>query len=94
MFQPDLLKDKVIVITGGGTGLRASNAPSVPATGCQLVITSRPRAVPHEAADQMMAACGGEVFVWPCDVREPDAVDAMFGAIWTYFCANPARAGE
>ena len=87
MFQPDLLKDKVIVITGGGTGLGRSMGERFLQLGAKLAITSRRESVLREAADQMMAACGGEVFVWPCDVRDPEAVDAMFGAIWEHFGA-------
>ena len=85
VFQPDLLKDKVIVITGGGTGLGRSMGERFLQLGAQLAITSRCEPVLREAADQMMAAHGGEVFVQPCDVRDPDAVDAMFGAIWEHF---------
>ena len=91
MFRPDLLKDKVIVITGGGTGLGRSMGERFLQLGAKLAITSRREPVLREAADQMMAAVqtldahGGEVFVWPCDVRDPDAVDAMFGAIWEHF---------
>ncbi len=91
MFQPDLLKGKVIVITGGGTGLGRSMGERFLQLGAKLAITSRREPVLREAADQMMAAVqaldahGGEVFVQPCDVRDPEAVDAMFGAIWEHF---------
>src|SRR5512135_3659822 len=87
MFQPDMLKDKVIVITGGGTGLGRSMGERFLQLGAKLAITSRREPVLREAADQMMAAHGGEVFVTPCDVRDPEAVDAMFGAIWEHFSA-------
>jgi len=85
VFQPDLLQGKVIVITGGGTGLGRSMGERFLQLGAKLAITSRREPVLREAADQMMAAHGGEVFVCPCDVRDPDAVDAMFGAIWEHF---------
>ena len=85
MFQPDLLKDKVIVITGGGTGLGRSMGERFLELGAKLAITSRREHVLSDAASQMMAAHGGEVFFVPCDVRNPDAVETMLGAIWGHF---------
>jgi NAD(P)-dependent dehydrogenase (short-subunit alcohol dehydrogenase family) len=85
MFQPDLLKDKVIVVTGGGTGLGRSMSERFLQLGAKLAITSRREAVLSEAAAQMMATHGGEVFVVPCDVRNPDAVESMIAAVWDHF---------
>ena len=85
VFQADLLNDKVIVITGGGTGLGRSMGERFLQLGAKLAITSRREPVLREAAEQMTAAHGGEVFVVPCDIRHPDAVEAMIGAVWDHF---------
>ncbi len=85
MFQPDLLKGKVIVITGGGTGLGRAMAERFLQLGAKIAITSRREGVLAEAASQMTATYGGEAFPIPCDVRDPAAVDAMFGAVWDHF---------
>ncbi len=85
MFRTDLLKDQVIVITGGGTGLGRSMGERFLQLGARLAITSRREAVLRQAADEMMAACGGEVFTVPCDVRDAAAVDAMLGTIWDHY---------
>jgi NAD(P)-dependent dehydrogenase (short-subunit alcohol dehydrogenase family) len=85
MFQSDLLKDKVIVITGDGTGLGRSMGERFLQLGAKLAITSRRDAVLRQAATEMVAAHGGEVFTVPCDVRDPDAVDRMLGAIWEHY---------
>ncbi len=85
MFQPDLLKSKVIVITGGGTGLGRSMGERFLQLGAKLAITSRREPILREAAEQMTANFGGEVFVSPCDVRQPDAVEAMVAAVWDHF---------
>src|SRR5512136_2836172 len=85
MFQPDLLKGKVIVITGGGTGLGRSMGERFLQLGAKLAIASRREPVLRQAADEMMAACGGEVLPLVCDVRDPEAVDAMMEAAWSHY---------
>ena len=53
MFQPDLLKDKVVVITGGGTGLGRSMGERFLQLGARLAITSRRDEVLRQAAEEM-----------------------------------------
>jgi NAD(P)-dependent dehydrogenase (short-subunit alcohol dehydrogenase family) len=85
MFQPDLLKDRVIVITGGATGLGRAMGERFLRLGAKLAIASRREPVLRTAAEAMMAACGGEVIAVPCDIRDPEAVAAMFGTVWEHF---------
>jgi NAD(P)-dependent dehydrogenase (short-subunit alcohol dehydrogenase family) len=85
MFQPDLLKDKVVVITGGGTGLGRSMGERFLQLGAKLAITSRRAEVLTAAAGEMTAAHGGEVFTVPCDVRDAEAVDRMIAEIWEHY---------
>ena len=85
MFQPDLLKDKVVVITGGGTGLGRSMGERFLQLGAKLAITSRRDEVLRQAAAEMTAAHGGEVFAVTCDVRDPEAVDHMIAAVWEHY---------
>jgi len=85
MFQSNLLKDKVIIITGGGTGLGRAMGERFLQLGGKLVIASRREAVLREAAAQMVAAHGGEIFVAPCDVRSPEAVDSMIASAWDHY---------
>jgi NAD(P)-dependent dehydrogenase (short-subunit alcohol dehydrogenase family) len=85
MFQPDLLKDKVIVITGGGTGLGRAMGERFLQLGAKLAIASRREPVLRQAADEMMAACGGEVLPLVCDVRDPEAVEKMMEAAWSHY---------
>jgi len=81
MFQSDLLKDKVVVITGGGTGLGRSMGERFGQLGAKLAITSRRQEVLEQAASEMTAAHGGEVLPVPCDVRDPAAVERMLDTI-------------
>jgi NAD(P)-dependent dehydrogenase (short-subunit alcohol dehydrogenase family) len=85
MFQADLLKEKVVVITGGGTGLGRSMGERFLQLGAKLGITGRREEVLRQAATEMTAANGGEVFAVPCDIRDPEAVDRMLGAIWDHY---------
>ncbi len=85
MFQPDLLKNKVVVITGGGTGLGRSMGERFLQLGAKLAITSRREDVLQQAAGEMTATHGGEVLPVPCDVRNPDAVEGMLDTITEHY---------
>ena len=61
MFQPDLLKGKRILITGGGTGLGLSMGRRFLELGADLVICGRREAVLQEAAAQLKAETKGSV---------------------------------
>jgi NAD(P)-dependent dehydrogenase (short-subunit alcohol dehydrogenase family) len=76
MFRSDLLKDKVIVVTGGGTGLGKSMAARFAQLGGRLVLTSR--SLDHlEPTAKALRDQGGAAIAVACDVRQPDSVDAM-----------------
>jgi NAD(P)-dependent dehydrogenase (short-subunit alcohol dehydrogenase family) len=83
-FSPDLLKDRVVLITGGGTGLGRAMGERFLQLGAKLVITSRKIDVLRTAADEMMAAHGGDVLPIACDVRDPEAVEQMIETAWTH----------
>ena len=76
MFDAKLLKGKNIIVTGGGTGLGKSMATRFAELGANLVITSRREGVISEAAKELQKN-GGKVVAIPCDVRDPEQVEAM-----------------
>jgi NAD(P)-dependent dehydrogenase (short-subunit alcohol dehydrogenase family) len=87
MFDKALLKDKVVLITGGGTGLGRAMGERFLELGAKLAITSRREDVLHKAAQEMETE-GKEVFYKCCDVRDPaqiaelaDAVEQHYGSI-------------
>lgn len=70
MMRPDALRGRVIVVTGGGTGLGLSMARTFLTLGAQVVITSRKQDVLDAAAAELMQGTGGEVLAVACDVRK------------------------
>ena len=84
MFQKNLLKDKVILITGGGTGLGRSMALGFADLGANVAICGRRKDVLDEAAAEIRKK-GVEVFVDACDVRKPDEVEKVVDGIFKKF---------
>jgi NAD(P)-dependent dehydrogenase (short-subunit alcohol dehydrogenase family) len=77
MLRDGALDGKVIVITGGGTGLGRSMGEYFLRLGAKLVISSRKKEVLEKAAAEMMEKNGGEVLPIVCDVRDYVQVESM-----------------
>ena len=85
MLRDGALEGKVIVITGGGTGLGRSMGAYFLRLGAKLVITSRKMDVLAKAAEEMMRDSGGEVLPIACDVRQYEQVAAMAAQSLAHF---------
>ena len=77
MFKNDLLKNKTIIITGGGTGLGKSMATRFGELGANLVLTSRKQEVLDDSARDINNKTGAEILTVPTDIRHSDQVTAM-----------------
>ena len=75
MFQSDLLKGKIIFVTGGGTGLGRSMAQRFLELQAKVVIASRKMDTLQETAAELIEATGGEVLPLALDVRDYKAVE-------------------
>ena len=82
MFQPDLLKSKRILVTGGGTGLGREMAAKYLELGADLYICGRRREPLEKTAAELTAKHGGSMKCHTVDIRDAGSVDAMVQAIW------------
>jgi len=75
MLPPGSFKDKVVLVTGGGTGLGKGMSLKFAQLGAKVAICSRRLPVLEEAAKEISASSGGGV-VLPVqlDIRDPKAV--------------------
>ena len=77
MLRDDALKGKVIVVTGGGSGLGKAMTKYFLQLGAKVVITSRNLEKLQGTAAELEAETGGKVLCVSCDVRNWDEVEAM-----------------
>lgn len=68
---------EVVLVTGGGTGLGKAIATEFARLGATMVIASR-RPEHLEAGESALRELGAEVVAARCDIRDPDAVAALF----------------
>ncbi|MCH8924390.1 MAG: SDR family oxidoreductase [Planctomycetes bacterium] len=80
MLPAGTFQDRTIVITGGGTGLGRAMGQYLLSLGARLAICGRRREVVEKSAEEMAVATGGKTLPLECDVRQPDAVEAMLDA--------------
>ena len=81
MFRSDLLKDKRVLITGGGTGLGKGMASRFLELGAAVYICGRREEVLRETARELSGK--GSIQAIACDVRKIDAVESMMETIWS-----------
>jgi NAD(P)-dependent dehydrogenase (short-subunit alcohol dehydrogenase family) len=80
MLKEDSLKDKVIVVTGGGSGLGKAMTTYFLQLGAKVVITSRNLEKLENTAKELEKETEGEVLPLQCDVRNYNEVEAMLAA--------------
>lgn len=85
MMRDGALEGKVIVITGGGTGLGRSMAEGFLRLGAQVCITSRKIDVLEATAAELEKATGGRVLPVACDVRRWQDVENMLQQVLATF---------
>ena len=82
MFEKDLLKNKRILITGGGTGLGRAMAERFLQLGAVIYICGRRADILQQTCTELADSTKGEIHSQVCDVRDLDAVEQTIESIW------------
>lgn len=77
MLKDDALKDKVILITGGGTGLGKAMCKYFSELGAKVIISSRKTDVLKKTAEEISSQTNNEVFPFTCDVADYKQVQLL-----------------
>jgi NAD(P)-dependent dehydrogenase (short-subunit alcohol dehydrogenase family) len=81
MLRDDALTDKVIVVTGGGSGLGKAMTKYFMELGAKVAITSRDLEKLQATAKELETETGGKCLALQCDVRHYDQVEAMLAEV-------------
>lgn len=84
VFRENLFSDRVALVTGGGTGIGREIARTLGRLGAKICISSRKSEV-LEAAASDFAKEGIDCLWVPCDIREPEQVEAVVRATLARF---------
>jgi NAD(P)-dependent dehydrogenase (short-subunit alcohol dehydrogenase family) len=79
MFQADLLKDRAIFLTGGGTGLGRSMALHFASLGARMFLVGRREQPLKDTCDEIHRTGGAAAYAI-CDIRDFTTVEAAFSA--------------
>ena len=77
MLKENSLKDKVILVTGGGSGLGKSMVEYFLELGANVIITSRREELLNDVAKEFNSKYNSEVFPIACDVRKIEQVEKV-----------------
>ena len=80
IFREDLLEGQICVVSGAGTGLGRATAVELASLGATVVGCAR-RPGPIQETVAMIRAAGGTAECEAMDIRDADAVDALFDGV-------------
>ncbi len=80
IFAADSFKDRIVVVTGGGSGIGRCVAHELAALGAVVALVGRTPDKLAAVADEI-AQVGGRSHCYPCNIRDEDAVKALVAGI-------------
>ena len=83
MFKKNLLENKRILVTGGGSGLGKAMSERYLELGAKVYICGRRKSVLEDSAKEMMDKHGGSVIPISCDIKVSEAIEEMIDQIWS-----------
>jgi citronellol/citronellal dehydrogenase len=84
LFKADAFKGKVVIVTGGGSGIGRCTAHELASLGAQVIITGRKQEkLDHVAAE--ITEDGGKVKGLVCDIRNEEQVKETIAAVIAEF---------
>jgi citronellol/citronellal dehydrogenase len=85
VFAPGLFDDRVVLVSGAGTGIGKAIAFLFARLGARLVICGRKPDRLEDAASTLRELSGREVLAVPTSIRDPAQVGALLDAAWERF---------
>ena len=85
VYRDDLLAGKVVLVSGGSSGIGKATAFLAARLGAEVVICGRTADKLDIVRDSIASAAGRQIMTVPMSIRDPDAVEAMFDAVWDRF---------
>jgi citronellol/citronellal dehydrogenase len=80
LFKPDAFAEKVIIVTGGGSGIGRCTAHELAALGAQVVITGRNAEKLARVEDEIIQD-GGLIRTMVCDIRQEEQVKETIATV-------------
>ena len=74
------LHNHIALITGATRGIGLAVARALAAEGCNLILTGRDEKALHKASREL-ASAKIKILAHPCDLRDPQSIDALFRAV-------------
>ncbi len=80
IYREGLFDGKVVVISGGGTGIGRATARELAALGATVILCSRAPGHLEATRDEILAA-GGKAAMHRVNIRDPESVEALFSDV-------------